>query len=295
MKLWTVGLTTAALAAGIAIGLQLGARPTAPPEAPSSRAARTADGKPNLNGVWQVLNTANWDIQDHEAQPGPYPHLLGAAFYVPPGKGVVEGNDVPYQPWALEKKKENFAKRMVMDTEDLKVGDPESKCYMPGVPRATYMPYPFQIVQGPDKILLAYEFAHADRLIHLDKVDARPYLAVDTWMGHSEGRWEGDTLVVDVRGLIDQTWFDRAGNFHSEALHVVERYTPMGPDALMYEAAIDDPKVFTRPWKMSMPIYRRMEKNVRLLSFKCVEFAEPYVYGAISNHPEEAVKKMWPR
>jgi hypothetical protein len=231
------------------------------------------------------MNTAHWDIQDHAAQPGPYPHLLGAAFYVPPGKGVVEGNDVPYQPWALEKKKENFAKRMVMDTEDLKVGDPEAKCYMPGVPRATYMPYPFQIVQGPDKILIAYEFAHTDRVIHLDKVDPGPYLAVDTWMGHSEGRWEGDTLVVDVRGLIDQTWFDRAGNFHSEALHVVERYTPLGPDALMYEATLEDPKVFTRPWKMSMPVYRHLEKDAKIHEVQCVEFAEPFMYGSVSSPP----------
>ena len=282
MSRWTVALTAVALCVGVLVGWQL---PTRQQAAPGSRALRTADGKPNLNGVWQVLNTANWDIQEHAAQAGPYPHLLGAAFYAPPGKGVVEGNDIPYQPWALVKKNENFAKRMVMDTEDLKVGDPEAKCYLPGVPRATYMPYPFQIIQGTDKILMAYEFAHADRVIHLDKVDPSPYLAVDTWMGHSEGRWEADTLVVDVRGLIDQTWFDRAGNFHSEALHVVERYAPMGPDALMYEATIEDPKVFTRPWKMRMPIYRHLEQDAKIHEVQCVEFAEPFMYGTISSPP----------
>lgn len=285
MKPWTAALAAGALAVGVLIGLTLRGRPAAQQDAPGARALRTVDGKPNLNGVWQVMNTANWDIQDHAAQPGPHPHLLGAAVYVPPGKGVVEGNDIPYQPWALEKKKENFEKRMVMDTEDLKVGDPEAKCYLPGVPRATYMPYPFQIVQGTDRILIAYEFAHAEREIHLEKVDARPYLAVDTWMGHSEGRWEGDTLVVDVRGLIDQTWFDRAGNFHSEALHVVERYTPMGPDALMYEATIEDPKVFTRPWKMSMPVYRHLDKDAKIHEVQCVEFAEPFMYGSLSSPP----------
>jgi hypothetical protein len=285
MKLRLSVLTAGALGVGLLIGLMLRAQPTAQRDAAGDRAPRAADGKPNLNGVWQVMNTANWDIQDHPAQPGPYPHLLGASFYVPPGKGVVEGNEIPYLPSALEKKKENFAKRMVMDTEDLRVGDPEAKCYLPGVPRATYMPYPFQIIQGTDKILIAYEFAHADRVIHLDKVDPRPYLAVDTWMGHSEGRWEGDTLVVDVRGMNDQTWLDRAGNFHSEALHVVERYTPMGRDALMYEATIEDPKVFTRPWTMSMPIYRRLEKDAKIHEVQCVEFAEPFMYGTVSLPP----------
>lgn len=283
MKLWTAALTAGALVVGVLIGRQGRVSPPPQQEAPAARALLAADGKPNLNGVWQVLNTANWDLQEHPAQPGPYPHLLGATFYIPPGESVVEGKDIPYQPWALEKKKENFAKRMVMDTDDLKVGDPEAKCYMPGVPRATYMPYPFQIVQGTDKILMAYEFAHADRVIHLDKVDPSPYLAVDTWMGHSEGRWDGDTLVVDVRGLIDQTWFDRAGNFHSDALHVVERYTPMGSDALMYEAAIEDSKVFTQPWKISMPVYRRLERDAKIHEVQCVEFAEPFMYGSISS------------
>jgi hypothetical protein len=285
MKLRVGVLTAVALGVGLLIGLMMRDQPTAQREAGESSASRTADGKPNLNGIWQVMNTANWDIQEHSAAPGPYPHLLGASFYVPPGKGVVEGNEIPYQPWALKKKQENAAKWMVMDTEDLRVGDPEPKCYLPGVPRATYMPHPFQIIQGTDKILIAYEFAHADRVIHMDTIDARPYLAVDTWMGHSEGRWEGDTLVVDVRGMNDQTWFDRAGNFHSEALHVVERYTPIGRDALMYEATIEDQKVFTRPWKMSMPIYRRLEKDAKIHEVQCVEFAEPFMYGSVMLPP----------
>ena len=283
-KVCSIGIVTV----GLLPALMLMARPAVAPaqaQAAAYLAPRTADGKPNLNGIWQVLNTANWDIQDHAAQAGPYSHLLGAYFYAPPGKGVVEGNEIPYQPWALAKKKENFEKRLVMDTSDLRVGDPEAKCYLPGVPRATYIPHPFQIVQNPATILIAYEFAHTGRTIHLGKVDPAPYVAVDTWMGHSEGRWEGETLVVDVKGLIDQTWFDRAGNFHSDALHVVERYTPISPVALMYQATIEDPKVFTRPWKMSMPLYRRIEKDAQIHEVQCVEFAEPFMYGSLSKPP----------
>jgi len=236
-------------------------------QAPAYKAPRTADGKPNLNGIWQALNTANWDLQAHAARPSPV-LALGAAGAVPAGLGVVEGNEIPYQPWAAAKKKENAANWLT--------ADPEVKCFLPGVPRATYMGFPFQIVQTPKIVLMAYEYANASRTIYIDSKAASP---VDTWMGHSLGRWEGDTLVVDVTSFNDQSWFDRAGNFHSDALHVVERYTPISPDALMYEATIEDPKVFTRPWKISMPLYRRLEKNAQLLEFKCVEFVEELMYG----------------
>jgi len=279
-------------AAGVIAVLWLVAKPTSG-QGQAYRAPRTADGRPNLKGIWQALNTANWDIQDHAAQPAAFPFLLGAIGAVPAGLGVVEGNEIPYQPAAAAKRKENFETRMTVDPLKLHGGDPEARCYLPGVPRATYLPYPFQIVQGnTNEIGILYEFATANRIIHMDKVDPIPVAA---WMGHSVGRWEGETLVVDVTSLHEGTWFDRAGNFHSDALHVVERYTPLSPDVLSYEATIEDPKVFTRPWKMSMPLYRRLDKNARLLEFKCVEFAEPYMYGAISNHPEEAVKQMWPR
>jgi hypothetical protein len=231
------------------------------------KAPRTVDGKPNLNGIWQTLNTANWDLQEHAARSGPVV-ALGAAGAVPAGLSVVEGNDIPYLPAAAAKKKENFESRLT--------ADPEIKCYLPGVPRATYMPYPFQIVQTPNYILMAYEYAGATRTIYMDKTPPNP---ADSWMGHSVGHWDGDTLVVDVTGLNDQTWFDRAGNFHSDALHVVERYTPISPDALSYEATIEDPKVFSRPWKLSMPLYRRLDKNAQVLEFKCVEFVEELMYG----------------
>ncbi len=231
------------------------------------KAPRTADGKPDLNGIWQAVNTANWDIQDHPARQGPLV-ALGAAFSIPAGQGVVEGNEIPYQPAALAKKKENAANWLKLD--------PEIKCYMPGIPRATYMPYPFQIVQTPTTILMAYEFASASRVVRMNSKEEAP---VDSWMGWSVGRWEGDTLVIDVTGFNDQTWFDRAGNFHSDELKVVERYTATSPQTLNYEVTISDPKVFTRPWKMSMPLYRRVERNAQLLEYKCVEFVEELMYG----------------
>src|SRR5579864_1229091 len=238
----------------------------------AERAARMTNGKPNLSGIWQGVNTANWDLQTHG--PGAGPPNLGAIGAIPPGLGVVEGGDIPYLPAALARKKENFAKRWS--------DDPELKCYLPGVPRATYMPYPFQIVQGASSIMIAYQYAGAVRPINMGAPREAPS---DTWMGSSNGWWEGDTLVVDVTGFNDQTWFDRAGNYHSDALHVVERYTRTSPDVISYEATIQDPKVFTRAWKISMPLYRRQEKNAQLLDFKCVEFVEELLYGPYRKHP----------
>jgi hypothetical protein len=232
-------------------------RPTAP-AAPTS--------KPNLNGIWQAVNTAHWDLEAHSPRAGrPEDGAIGAA---PAGLGVVEGGAIPYQPGAAAQRKANFARRLT--------DDPELKCYLPGVPRATYLPYPFQIIQGGKDIMFVYEYANAQRVIHMRRVAPSP---ADTWMGQSRGHWEGNALVVDVTSFNDQTWFDRAGNFHSDQLHVVERYTPQGPNVLRYEATIEDPKVFTRAWKISMPLYRRLEPNAQLLEFKCVEFAEELLYG----------------
>ena len=215
---------------------------------------RTPDGQPDLQGFWQVINTAAWDIQDHPARLG-----------VPAGQGVVEGNEIPYQPWALAKKQENFEYR--------ETADPETKCYMPGVPRITYMPYPFQILQFPDRVLILYEYVHVTRTVYMDG-SPHPDGHIDFWMGDSRGRWEGDTLVVDLIHFNDQTWFDRAGNFHSAALHVVERYTRSGPDHMTYDVTVEDPEVFTRPWKMSMPLYRRQEVDIQLLEYECYAYAE---------------------
>ena len=241
--------------------------------APAYRAPRTPDGKPNLNGIWQALNEANWDVEGHAAAMGPVA-ALGAEFAIPPGIGVVDGGAIPYKPEMLAKKKENFANRLKLD--------PEIKCYMGGVPRSTYMPYPFQIVQSAGTIMFVYEFAGAVRTINMGKPTEAP---VDSWMGWSNGRWEGETLVVDVTGLNDQTWFDRSGNFHSDALHVVERYTARSADTLTYEVTIEDSKTFTRPWKMSMPLYRRVERNAQIMEYKCPEFAEEALYGNLRKQP----------
>jgi hypothetical protein len=212
------------------------------------RAPRLPDGKPDLNGIWQALNEANYDLEAHGARPalavrsGPYgpvpaPQVLalGAVGAVPPGLGVVEGGAIPYLPDAAQQKKDNQAHWLERD--------PEIKCYLPGVPRATYMPYPFQILQSANAIFFAYEYGGATRNVYLKDPGPAP---VDSWMGQSVGRWDGDTLVVDVTGFNDQSWFDRAGNFHSEALRVVERFTRTAADSLSYEATIEDRKVFSR-------------------------------------------------
>lgn len=239
----------------------------------SYKAPRTKDGKPDLNGIWQALNTANWDLEAHASSQGPLIQL-GAAYSVPPGFGVIEGDRIPYLPEALRKKKENFANRLKLD--------PEIKCYMPGVPRAVYMPYPFRIIQSAKGILISYQFAGAVRITNMGTPTKPP---ADSWMGWSNGHWEGDSLVIDVAGQNDQTWFDRAGNFHSDQLHVVERYTPRSPETMMYEATIEDPKTFSRSWKISMPLYRHVEKNAQILEYKCVEFAEELLYGNLRKQP----------
>jgi hypothetical protein len=241
--------------------------------AQSGQLPRAADGKPNLTGIWQAMNSANWDIQAHEARQGPV-IALGAAFSIPGGPGIVDGNEIPYQPAALAKKKENQANWLTRD--------PEIKCFMPGIPRATYMPYPFQIVQSANTIIMAYEFANASRTIRMNSKEKSPSPA---WMGWNIGRWEGDTLVVDVTDQVEDTWFDRAGNFHSDAVHVVERISMIDANTLNYEATIEDPNVFTRPWKVSMPLYRHREANAQLMEYRCVQFAEELMYGHLRKRP----------
>ena len=255
----SVALTTAFVHGGEGLGAQARTGSTqSRATTPSTAFPRMPDGKPNLSGVWQAVNAAAWDIQDHSG-----------SMDVPAGVGVVEGNEIPYLPAALAQKNENYANRDKLD--------PETKCYLPGVPRATYMPYPFQIVQGAQHLAIGYEYAHAARRVYLD--GSKHPEALDFWMGDSRGRWEGDTLVVDVSNFNGKTWFDRAGNFASETLHVVERYTPMTPNHLLYEATIEDPKVFSRPWKMSMPLYRRMERLPRILEYECVAYLEEETFG----------------
>ena len=233
---------------------------------PAVAASRTASGKPDLSGIWQALNEANWDVEPHVATQGVI-ETLGAIGAVAPGIGVVEGGKIPYLPAALSQRKGNFMQR--------RTEDPEAKCFMPGVPRATYLPYPFQIVQSDTDIMIVYEFAGAVRTIAMSNHREAP---ADSWMGWSNGHWERNTLVVEVTGL-NANWLDRSGNFASENRRVTERYTLIDANHIRYEATIEDPTVFSRPWTVRMVLYRRMEPNARLMDFRCVEFAEELMYG----------------
>ena len=231
------------------------------------RAPRTPDGVPNISGIWQANNTANWDLEPHEARMGPVV-ALAAAFSIPGGLGVVEGDEIPYLPAALEKRNQNRADWVKLD--------PEVKCYMPGIPRATYMPYPFQIVQAKENVLFTYEYTSASRIVRMSTQEKSPAPA---WMGWNVGRWDGESLVIEVTDHMPDTWFDRAGNYHSDALKVTERYTPIDANTLDYEATIEDPNVFSKPWQIKMPLYRRREPNMQLMEYKCVPFAEELMYG----------------
>ena len=247
-----------------------------PTQAASEEIARTANGRPNLDGVWQALNSAYWNLEPHAASQGAT-EVLGAIGAVAPGLGVVEGERIPYLPDALVQRDQNFANR--------RTEDPEAKCFRPGVPRATYMPQPFQIFQTETEILIAYQYAIASRSIYMrDHIEA----PVDGWMGWSNGSWEGDTLVVEVTGLNGQTWLDRAGNFATANARVVERYTLIGANHIQYQATIEDPSVYERPWTISMPLYRRIDSNTQLLEFKCVVFAEELMYGHLSKAAAES-------
>jgi hypothetical protein len=266
MKLWMIAFAAASILF-LTVPPAMGQAPAA------AKIPRLPDGKPNLNGIWQAMNTANWDLEAHAAHASLVLEA-GAEGAEPGGLGVVEGGEIPYLPAALEKKKQNHEHRMT--------ADPEVFCYLPGVPRATYMPYPFQIFQSDKAMAIAYEYDSAFRNIYLKDPGPAP---ADSWMGQSYGHWDGDTLVVDVTGLDERTWFDRAGNYHSDELHVVERYHLLTPDIMNYEATITDPKVYSKPWKISMPLYRHVEKNAQLLEFKCVEFVEDLMYGKYSKKP----------
>jgi hypothetical protein len=249
---------------------------TASPDARAYVPPRTASGQPDLQGIWQALNSAADDLESHPARKG------GAA-----GISVVEGDRIPYLPKALATKKENFEKSLTADPLDFgSAADPLDKCLMPGVPRITYLPYPFQIFEFPDMVVIVYEYLHLTRYIFTDASPHPDPDVIDFYMGYSRGHWEGSTLVVDTTNFNDETWLDKAGNFHSDALHVVERYERTDMDHLNYEATIEDPKVFSRPWTMRMPLYRRQEKNARLLEYECYSFRE----NELSKREEEGDK-----
>lgn len=238
---------------------------------------------PDIHGVWQAFSEIEYNLEGQAAQPalvlhegvpngGPVPNApvlaLGALGGVPGSLGAVVGGTIPYKAEALTQRDDNRAHALTRD--------PAVKCLMPGVPRSTYMGHPFQITQSTDKIMVAYGFSNAGRTIHLDEVDTP---GIDSWMGHSVGRWEDDTLVVEVNELIGDTWFDRSGNFHSGGMTVTERYTPITPYHIDYEATITDPDVFTEPWTIKLPLYKRMEEHPQVLEYRCVEMVEELIYG----------------
>jgi hypothetical protein len=286
---------TAILAAAPVMAAPAKKAPARP--AASTGAGARLGGHPNLNGVWQVMSTANWNLEPHDSGPSPAPLSTGAIGAVPAGLGVVEGGVLPYKPEALAKRDEMRKQPAHLNP------DPEAACYLPGIPRATYINMPFQIIQAHDgDILMAYEYDSANRVIHMKPVEVPP---IDTWMGTSYGAWEGDTLKVTTLALgpgevmfvkkpgtyPGVTWLDRSGNYITNTATVVERFKPVGPDLIQYEVTVDDPTVFTRPWKMSMPIYKHKEANAQLLDFRCVPFAEEFLYGDLLADKDKYPKK----
>jgi len=272
-----LAITVVASLAGVMASLvSMAGQQNPAPGAAAYRAPRTKDGKPDINGIWEANNSANFDIAPHNASAAPLKieAVIGALAAMPPGLGIVEGGVLPYLPEALKQRKENFEKRFAED--------PEAKCYLPGVPRFMYMPYPFQIIQSTDHIAMVSEYKSALRDIYMNSTKKAP---ADSWMGWSNGKWDGETLVIDTTGFNDRSWFDRSGDFHSDALHVVERITAASPYHLNYEATIEDPQVFSKPFKISMPLYRRMEKNIELLEYRCVEYSEELIYGKYRKVP----------
>jgi hypothetical protein len=226
-------------------------------------------GHPNFNGIWQALNTAYWNLESHPVQGLPKDFWqLGAIGVIPAGQSVLRGGGaIPYLPEALKKRDENRSK--------WPAADPEAKCYMLGVPRVTYQNFPFQIFQGDGDLLMVYPFAATNRIIYMkDHSD----LPVDSWMGKSNGTWEGNVLVVTTTSQNGQSWLDRAGNFASNQLKVTERFKLLDKDHISYEATLEDPQTFSRPWTIEMPLYRLIDKDAQLLEHKCVPFTDMLLY-----------------
>jgi hypothetical protein len=232
-------------------------------------------GRPDLNGIWQALNAANWNLEAHSAEALDEFWPLGAIAAIPAGASLVAGGAIPYLPEALARREQNRV--------DWPAGDPEAKCYMLGIPRYTYHALPFQIFQADSEILMVYPFAAGHRVIGMGPHEEPP---IDSWMGQSSGIWEGDVLVVTTSGSNGQTWLDRAGNHHSNQLRVTERFTLLGPNHIWYEATLEDPLTYSRPWTIEMPLYRLIEDNAQLLEHKCVPFTDMLLYHDLIEPPE---------
>jgi hypothetical protein len=252
--------TSALLALAAFAGLGPGVATAAAPKAKVSSTSipRTADGKPDFSGIWQTTSGAEFDLEPHHGRKD-----------APPGAGVVEGGSIPYLAKALEQKAKNFEARLTKD--------PRLKCITPGVPRSVYYPEPFQILQRKRDLTLLHQFGGNVRTIHTNNTE-HPAEPNEWWLGDSRGRWEADTLVVDVKHFNDVTWLDRAGNFHSDALHVVERWTYLDANTIAYKATIEDEKVFSRPWNLKVILHRHREKNFQIIENYCFtqEYEEYY-------------------
>jgi hypothetical protein len=258
----------------LGFGLLIAANAGAQQRVSAGGVARLDNGKPNLSGVWQAFTTANWNVLTHGASAGPPEY--GSLLATPPGYGVVDGDEIPYLPAAAERQRHNYENRFK--------DDPELKCFLPGVPRANYMPYPLQIFHSDAHLMIAYQFAGAARIVNLGSPTPS---AIDSWMGVSNGHWEGDTLVVEVSGFNGEAWLDRAGNHASSSLKVVERYALAGPDAIDYSATLEDPQTFSRPWTMRFRLVRNSNPEQHLMEFKCVPFTEQLLYGDLYKQPRE--------
>ena len=225
-------------------------------------------GHPNLSGVWQALNTANWNLEAHSAEALDEFWRLGSLGAIQAGQSVVVEGEIPYLPGALGQREENQA--------GWPKADPETTCYLPGIPRANYMPYPFQISQTESDVLFVYSYHSANRLVEMDERIEAP---VDTWMGQSNGQWEGDTLVIETHAMNGKPWLDRAGNYLSRNAIVTERLSLITPDHIDYQATISDSTLFSSDWTIRMPLYRNIEENAQILEHKCVPHVENLLYS----------------
>lgn len=258
------------------------------PAAASSSSARLG-GKPNLNGIWQAITEANYNLEPHDSSTSKAgERQLGAIAANRGGLGVVQGGSIPYKPEALKERDHYRATAPRYD--------PEAACYLPGIPRATYMNFPFQIIQGEKgDMLMVYEYANANRAIYMGEVGVP---SIDTWMGTSYGQWEGDTLKVvtlsqspgeykapDGEMMQNKTWLDRSGNFLGSHTTVTEKFTLIDKDHIAYEATIDDPDLYTKPWTISLTLYRRLEPNAQLMDFRCTPYSEEFLYGDLHGEP----------
>jgi hypothetical protein len=246
-------VATVLVASAVVASLAVGQGPA------GSGIPRTADNKPDFSGIWQVLdNSIDSNIEAHEASYG-VRGSQGAIVDLPDGK-------LPYLPAALAKRQENYKNRAM---------DPVSQCYSPGVPRLAYVPFPFQITQTPKWMMITSEFVNNYRNVYIN--ESEHLKGIDFYMGDSRAKWDGDTLVIDVANFRHQpdevqTWFDASGNWHSNKLHVVERWKMLSRDAINFRATVDDSEVFSRPWTMEVTLYRHLEKNFRLMDYQCQIF-----------------------